>query len=254
MEESNPRVIQSAEVVFDIFEVIRANEGVTLTELAEQLDKAPSTVHQYLTTLKRREFVVQDQGVYQLSYRFLDFGTYERQRNPLFEIAKKKTSYLAAETGERAQFSVAEHGRVVVLYTEAGDQAIHAGLRAGRRILMHASAAGKAILAHSLPERVDAIVARHGLAPITENTLTTREELTAELESIRAEGVAYNDREDTPGLRAVGTPILDSDGRPLGALSISGPGHRLDNPERDSEIRSILRGSANELELRIGYE
>lgn len=255
MVSTDIRTIKSAEVVFDIFEIIQSNNGATLTELAGDLQKAPSTVHQYLATLKQREFVVENGGVYHLSHRFLDFGIYERQRNPLFNITKKKVSQLAAETGERVQFSVAEYGQVIVLYTEAGSQAVQTDIRSGQRLPMHATAAGKAILAYSSPEYVDSVVTEHGLTAVTENTITTPTELAKELESIRESSIAYNDREDTPGLRAIGTPILGSDdGPPLGALSISGPVQRLSHPDYDDGIKNMLLGSANELELRVEYK
>ena len=254
MPNGEPRTIQSAEVVFDIFDLLREWDSATLTELADALERAPSTVHQYLATLERYEFVVKEGNTYYLSHRFLDFGVYVRQRNPLFDFARQKVRHIAEETGERAQFSVTEHGRVVVLYTEAGEQAVRAGVRAGQRLPMHATAAGKAILAFSTRDFVEEVVARHGLRSITENTITDIDALTSELATIRDNGIAYNDREDTRGLRAVGTPILDTDGHPLGALSLSGPGNRLEEPQRDREIQNLLRGSANELELRIEYE
>jgi len=253
MTNDKIRTIQSADIVFDIFEFIKDRNGATLTEIAEAVDKAPSTVHQYLTTLEQREFVVRSGDEYEISHCFLDFGIYARQQNPMFDLAKEKVAQIVEETGERAQFSVAEHSRIVVLYTEAGEQAVRAGVCAGQRLPIHANAAGKAILVFSAREYVDDAIERHGLKQVTEHTITDTETLRAELESIRRDGVAYNDREDTRGLRAIGVPVLDPDNRPLGALSVSGPVQRLEEPEQDKRIRSLLRGSANELELRVEY-
>lgn len=253
MGTTDNRTIKSAERVFDMFEAIRERGGATLTELAEDLDLAPSTAHQYLSTLQEREFVVKTEGEFNLSHRFLDYGEYVRQRGDIYELAKQKVQQLAEETGERGQFSVPEHGRVVVLHTEVGEQAVKAGVRAGQRLPLHATAAGKAILAYYPTERVEEIIEQRGLDPVTENTITDRGVLFEELETIRERGVAYNDQEDTNRLRAVGAPVRNPDGESIGAVSISGPSHRLESPALEGEIEDLLRGTTNELELKIEY-
>ena len=114
MANDDLRTIQSADIVFDIFEYLREQDGATLTEIANALGKAPSTTHQYLTTLERQEFIVRNAGEYQISHRFLDFAVYARQQNPVYDLAAEKVDQIVEETGERAQFSVAEHGSTVV--------------------------------------------------------------------------------------------------------------------------------------------
>lgn len=254
MGTDSKRTIKSAEVTFDIFEVIRAHDGATLSEISEALDKAPSTIHQYLTTLELREFLVREDGTYNLSYRFLDFGIYVRQQHELSDIAKTKVMDLVKEIGERAQFVIPEYGCVIPIYADTGDQAVRAGVRVGQRLPMHATAAGKAILAHYSAEAVTSIIDQHGLPQVTEHTITDLDKLQNELATIRETGIAYNKQEDTDGLCAIGTPVLGPDDQPLGALSVSGPEHRIRQEERDREIRNLLRGAGNELELRIEYD
>jgi DNA-binding IclR family transcriptional regulator len=254
MPDNDKRVIKSIGTAFDIVEIIRKQNGIRLNELADVMEKSPSTLHQYLQTLLQSEFLVKVGQEYHLSYRFLDYGEYVRQRNPLFEIASVKVEHLADSTGERAQFVVPEHQQVVVLHTVVGDQAVKAGVRTGQRLPMHATAAGKAMLAHYSHSRVEEILESRGLTKITEHTITDEEELLETLEGVRETGVAFNDQEDTSGLRAIGCAIQDSDGIPVGALSVSGPSHRLEQEDFEQEIIDRLKGTTNEIELRFQYD
>lgn len=254
MPDKNKRTIKSIERSFEICETVRELDGATLTELANEFDRSPSTLHQYLQTLLETEFLVKVDQEYHLSYRFLDYGEYARQRNPIYEIARQKVEQLADQTGERAQFVVPEHGQVVVLHTVVGEQAVKAGVRTGQRLPMHATAAGKVMLAFYPRSRVEEILEERTLTKVTEYTITDKAELFKVLDTAAERGIAFNNQEDTSGLRAIGAPILDTSGMPLGALSVSGPSHRLEQEELEQRIIDQLKGVTNEVELRLQYD
>lgn len=254
MSNQNIRTIKSAERVFDILEFIRAADGGSVSDVARELEIAVSTAHQYLKTLELREYLVEKNGEYYLSLRFLDYGESARTRTPAHRFAKEKVAELAKQTGERAQFVVMEHGHGVVLYTSFGDHAVQTNITVGRHVKLHATAAGKAILASLPVQQTKEIIEASGLEPVTENTITDRDELLAELERIRDTGIAYNKQEDTHGLCAIGVAVNNPSDGVLGALSVSGPVHRFTGAVRDEKIPNLLLGEANELELRVEYE
>lgn len=254
MPGQNERSIKSIKRAFDIVETIKEEEGATLTDLSEAFDRSPSTLYQYLDTMVACELLVKSDGEYDLSHKFLDYSEYARQSNALYDLVQPKVEQLAEQTGERTQFVVPEHGRVVVLQTEVGEQAVRAGVRTGQRLFMHATAAGKAMLAHYPESERDEILDERGLPDLTENTITDEAALMDVLDEVRDRGIAFNDQEDTSGLRAIGAPIRNSDGRPVGALSVSGPSHRLEQEPFESEIIDLLRGTTNEIELRFQYD
>ncbi|WP_254544753.1 IclR family transcriptional regulator [Halomarina pelagica] len=247
------RTIKSVETMFDILELLRTQNGARLTDVADELGMAKSTVHQYLTTLEVREFVVREGDEYHVGLRFLDYGEFARSRNPVYDLAKESVRELAELTEERAQFVIEEHGRGVYVYMAVGDRAVKTDSRIGKRVFLHATAAGKAILAHLPDRRIREVFDAPGLEPVTEHTVVDPDELREELEEIRDRGVAYNNQEDTLRLRAVGVPVMDADGTVLGALSVSGPTHRFKGEVLEREIPDLLLGIANELELNIEY-
>lgn len=253
MASHGGRTVKSGERVFDILEFVRNADGVTVSEVAREFDVAVSTAHQYLKTIESRKFVVREGNEYHLALRFLDYGESARQRRPASKLAEENVDELARETNERAQFVVMEHGHGVVLYTATGDRAVQTDITLGRHVYLHATAAGKATLSQ-LPDRdVREIVDEQGLPAVTPSTITSEEALLNELDEIRDAGVAHNDQEDTRGLRAIGVPVTDQDGDVLGALSISGPTHRITGDVLEQDIPELLLGMANELELRVEY-
>lgn len=244
---------RTTETSLEIVDAIRDLDGATMDELSEYLGLAPSTIHRHLVTLRERNYVTQENGTYRIGFQFLTVGGYAQRMTTAFPMIKEKVDSLAAETGERAQFIVEEHGERVYLYTEVGQSAVQTGAHVGKRGALHTSAAGKAILANMSPERFDEIVATRRLEKVSENTITTREELTEECERIRERGYAFNRQETTEGVHAVGAAVTDSEGDVLGALSVSGPAHRVKGTQLTEELPERILSAVNELELYIEH-
>lgn len=227
--------------------------GAGVTELADHVEFPKSTVHNHLTTLHQAEFVTKDAGEYHLGLRFLELGELARQRRTRTDQIRQKVTEIAEQTQERAQFIVEEHGRGVYVHRFTGEKAVSTDSRLGRHVSIHASSAGKAILAHLPEERVDWIAETKGLERLTENTITDPAELKEELSLIRERGYATNDEENVVGLRAVGAPILGADDDVVGAISVSAPTHRLTGDLYESEFPDLVRGATNEIELNITF-
>lgn len=245
--------VSTTETSFEILEVLHQRDGTTLHQLSEELDPAKSTIHRHLKTLLHREFVVREGNEYKLSLRFLEYGQYARTRSPDFELIHQKVSELAEETNERSHFLVEEHGKAVYLLQEKGDKAIETDAKIGKRIPLHTTAAGKAILA-SLPEyRTDQLIEQQGLDEMTDYTVTDKEELGSELQEIRERGYSINVQENLEGLRAIGMPVKDGDNKVIGAISVSGPLHRMSGEWFEEELPQLLMSAVNELELNITY-
>lgn len=248
-----PGAVKTTGTVFDVVELLREQDGARVTEVANELGLANSTAYRHLSTLATKEYVVQEDGKYYLSMRFVRLGRYVRQRKRIFELAGPKVEALAEETDERAEFMIEEHGRSVFVHREAGDNAVQTDSGIGKYHPLHATAAGKALLAFLPESRVSEIVDERPLEAFTDDTITDEEELLDELATIRDRGVSFNKQEYINGLRAVGVPVRTQDGGVLGSLSVSGPTHRLKGQWFEQEIPDLLLGMANELELKLPF-
>jgi DNA-binding IclR family transcriptional regulator len=245
--------VQATGTTLDILHALREMEGARIAELAERLDRAPSTVYRHLATLHDRHYVRKDGDEYHLALRFLELGGHAQTTQPGFDIAKEKVDQLAAETEERAQFIVEEHGYRFYLYTQTGEHAVQTDASIGKRGYLHASSSGKAILASMSRARVEEIIDRVGLPAVTDRTVTDPDELFAELDAIRERGYAINTGETMTGLNAIGTAIEGPEDEVIGSISVSGPANRLKGDRLRSELPDLLLGTVNEIELRLKY-
>lgn len=253
MDNDIQSTAKTTETSLVIVESLRALDGATIDELAEYLGLAPSTVHRHLATLRKHEYVVEEDGVYEIGLRFLTVGGYAQRRVTEYPVIKEKVDKLADKTGERAQFIVMEHGKRIYLYTEVGESAVQTGAYVGKRGALHTSAAGKTILANLSRDRVEEIVDAHGLEAGGPNSITDREELFDELELVRERGYAFNRQETTAGVHAVGSAVSGEDGEVIGALSVSGPANRITGEWFTGSLPERILGAVNELELHIKH-
>lgn len=245
--------LKSVDRAFRIVELLREEGGLTLTEVAEELDMAKSSTHRYLKALEENGYVVRDDDNYYPGLKFLTIGQFARERKKAFRLAKPKVKQIAEKTDERAELIVEEHGRGIFVHHETGENAVTTDTGVGTTLPLHATAAGKAILAYYPDDKVQEIINRHGLSAHTNHTITDKEELFAELETIRENSIAFNRGEIISGVHAVGVPLRTDSHTIIGALSITGPSDRLKGDRMTREIPELLRGVAKELELNLAY-
>lgn len=163
-------------------------------------------------------------------------------------VAVEELEKLAERTQEMASLLIEEHGHGVFVYSVNGTIGRRTFSRVGRRMHLHATSSGKAILAHFPPERTRTIIDRHGLDAYTANTITTRSALFDERETVRSRGYAVNDEERRIGFFCTGGPVL-AEMEALGAVSSSGPKSRL----LDDWSVEELAAQATETATNIGF-
>jgi len=245
--------VKAAVTTFDIIESLREMGGAGVSELADRLDMPTSTIHDHLRTLESKEYLINDDGVYHVGARFLELGDQARDRMKVYSVARPEVDDLAQETGEHANMLIEEHGWGVFLYKTRGPDAVQLDTHPGMRVHMQTTAMGKAILAHRDRAEVEAILDRRGMPAVTNQTVTDRDELFAELEEIRERGVAFDDAERVTGIRCVAAAITDDEGQAVAAISVSAPESRmLGEKFTDSVPERVLR-SVNIIEVNLTY-
>ena len=239
---------------FDIVDALRERRSAGVSELAEQLDVPKSTAHVYLQTLEDEGYLVNRGGTYALSYRFLEVGGALRHDLSLFHAARQELDALSADTGEVVNLGIEERGRRVLLYTSEPSQGMFDNSPTGQYTRMHWTALGKALLAQLPDDRVNDVIDRLGLPPATENTITDRDALHAELETIRDQGYSVEREERREGITAVAVPLHhDDDDEPVSAVSISGPKRRIGDDSIDEDLLKALRDVVNVVELQYKH-
>ena len=221
-----------------------------ITELATHLSVAKSTVYKHLNTLDSSGLVVKHGDRYRIGLRTLEFGGYAQRYNGVYDTARPEVRKMADETGELGNLMFAEDGWGVYVHTSRGDNAVEIDTQTGRRARLHATGLGKAILATLDDERVEAIVEKRGLPAVTEHTITDRNALFEELETIRSSGIAYDREECVEGMACIARPLSTPGERPA-AISITGPISRVSTGGTEASIRTTLEQAGNVIELNL---
>ena len=246
------RRVKSDETLFSIVEYLREVDGAGVTEIADHLGLAKSTVHDHLATMRDHGFVVKREDGYHLGLQFFSYGQYVRNQFDIYGAARPVLDDLVEEIGEMVWLLTLENGRLMYLYGRAGDTDIDANTLIGSWAYAHCNSGGKAILAHLPESEVEHVIERHGLPARTANTITSPETLYEDLERVRERGYALNLGEDLDGIHAVGVPLVFGD-EVLGALAIAGPAHRVTEDRCRDEFAGKLFAARNDIELNLAY-
>ncbi len=213
--------------VLDAFTV--ETPELTLNELANRAGLPLSTTYRLaceLVTwggLERRPG-----GGYRVGPRLWEVGTVAPVATKLRDVARPFMLDLNEVTHESVALVVIDGLEALRLEEIPGPIAVSTNsVRRPARLPLHATAAGKALLAFAPDELVSRIVER-GLSRYTERTVVLPAQLMRSLAQIRSTGVAIAREEMAAGSLSVASPVLDQRGIAAAALSIAVGSRRSD--------------------------
>jgi DNA-binding IclR family transcriptional regulator len=235
-----------------LLEALAAHERPQrVTELARELGIAKSNVHRLLQTLIELGHVRQNEhGLYLASIRLWEFGSQVAGRLAIQRAAGDHLKRLAAATAEESQLAMLDGTDTVYLQAIEAVHPVRVASVLGRRVSLHCTAVGKAILAYQ-PDAVIRATTRQ-LHSFTPRTITTSERLRAELAEIRRRGYAMNLGEWHAGIHGIGAPITSPDGTVGAAVSVIGPAERM-QARKLRELAPKVVEAAEAIALSLAY-
>jgi IclR family transcriptional regulator, acetate operon repressor len=240
--------VQSLDRAISLLEIVSSADGVTLSEIARRAELPNSTVHRLLATLQKRGLVDHDpaSGFWTVGIGLFRVGSAYLRIRKLPDIGRPVIREMLRETGETVNLSMLDGAELVCVAQAESHAPVRAFFRLGRRLPIHASAAGKAILAASEPmarrERINALA----LERFTPGTHVTQSALLSDLAEVARQGWAVDDEEHTLGMRCVAAAIRDEWSEPVGAISVSAPSVRMP-AERLAAVGTLVRAAAERL-------
>ncbi len=237
--------VQSVDRAIALLELLANGEGLILSDLARRAELPPSTTHRLLMTLHRRGLVGHDgdAGSWTIGVGLFRIGSAYLRIRKLPEIARPIIRSLLIEVEETVNVSMLDGNELVCVAQAESHAPVRAFFRVGRKLPIHASGAGKAILAAGDEALQARLIGAPPYERFTANSRCTRTALAKDLTLIRARGWAIDDEEHTLGMRCVSAVVLNEWAEPAGAVSISAPAVRLP-PERLLEMGAKVRDAA----------
>lgn len=197
----------------------RSPDGLRADETAEALGRSVSTAYSLLDSLCQEGFAVhEERGAYRLAAAAGAAVTREDAAN--VESLTAVMDELYTRTNKRTYLAAARRGTLVIPATR-GRQGMRR-MSLGRQIGddAHALALGKVALSLLSPESLATYVGR-GLRRFTEHTIVHPDQLFAELEDVRTNGLATDQEEFEADFCCLAAPVMDVGGRAVGIVGIS---------------------------------
>jgi len=244
--------VQSVQRVFALLKQL-ASEEMGVTELAAASDLPKSTVARLLKTLEHEDAVelVGDTGRYRIGPSITSLAGSMAQSPDLIARVRPHLVVLAQATSEDAGFSIPDGYLTHYVAQTESDNPVQVRDWTGEQLPMHTVASGLATLAFSTPAAQDEYLERP-LKSFTDTTMTDPDDLRRRFAKIVADGYVWCDAEYVDGLIAVAAPILNSGGRPVGAIHVHGPSYRFPpDGERDG-VAALVVEKAQSITDQLG--
>ncbi len=234
---------QSLGKALQILEVMACSPaGMRLQEISRQLNVPASTVIRFLNTFMDYEYVAQnpENSEYYLTLKLTAMGERIKSRFQIRRLVRPFLEAISATMNEAASLAIEQDRQVVYIDAVEGPDCILQTLqRIGKNAPLNSTGVGKILLLAYTDEQIDELIKVRGLPTPTSHTISNKQDLIAELETIRERGYAVDDEECEYGVRCVAMPLIDYTGHIMAAISMTAPVLRMP-PERIEEIGTFL--------------
>ncbi|MFJ9410010.1 IclR family transcriptional regulator [Streptomyces sp. NPDC101393] len=191
-----------------------------LGEIADRSGVPKASTHRILATLTEEGYAVPDgEGRYGIGVQLRALAAQVLSDDTVGIDAVLRA--LQQRLGQAVHLAVLSGDHATYTHKVDPGHAYRIATEVGMHLPLHASAAGKVLLAHLPEAEAGALLDRVGLPARTPRTVTDRTALLAELADIRHSGFATEYEEADAAICSLAAPVLDTDGYPVGAVSVS---------------------------------
>lgn len=216
--------VPSLERALRVLETLAASKnGLSLSELSKTLAMPRSSTHCLLITLERQGYLLRNEktGRYLFGMKLFSLANMAMNGLSLRKVASPSLRALMEATGLTVHMAVLERNEAVIIEKIESPYQLRLGTWVGKRLGVHCTAVGKALICHWSNEEIDRLIS-HGLPRYNQNTIISSKKLKSNLQQVRELGYSVDDEEDTINSRCVGAPIFDQGDRVVASISVAG--------------------------------
>ncbi len=220
---------------------------VSVKQVADQMQLAPSTVHRLLQLLRQDGFVQAgpETRQYAIGAEFFRVSARVMAQMTPAQVAQPFLEALASRFDEAVIFGLylPEQAAMTFVARADGRQRLkyHIDLYQPASLIWGAS--GKAILSRLPAETVAAIWSAEGPSPASGKAKPSLKALNADLEAVRAAGYLVTDGEKLPEAQGIAAPVMSARGV-VGCLCLTSPKSRALAADIDEIGREVSRNAA----------
>jgi IclR family transcriptional regulator, acetate operon repressor len=220
--------VKTAGRTVDLFEIFaQAKSPLTLSEIARALNAPQSSCFNLVRTLEARGYLYSVGGGKRMypTRKLLDLTSAISDYEPVIPRVEPLLEALHEQTKETVLFGARQGDHVIYLKVLEGSQTIRYISRAGELKPLYSSAIGKALLMGMDADARSKLVRKLKLKSITQNTLTSADDLLHDILRSEQRGFAMTRGENVVDVMAVACPI-SIEGVTY-AIAVAGPINRV---------------------------
>jgi DNA-binding IclR family transcriptional regulator len=252
MIEESPSV--AVERALGMLEAIAQEpEGLSNAEISRKLQIPKSSASYILRTLVQRSYLNRDPqtGKYRVGLKILSLSRGALSGLDVREVALPIMRHLMEKTNLTCHLAILDGPEAVYIEKVEPQGFIKMDTWVGRRMRVHATSVGKALVAYIPQDRLEKILSS-GMEKRTSRTITTVPRFLKELDRVRKQGYAVDDEENNMGARCLGAPIFNQTGAIEASLGLSGTTQHV-NAQTMPRIVEALKDAARHISMQLGY-
>lgn len=195
--------------------------GLTLSEIAQELDLPVTSAFDIVRTLRHSHFLREKDKRFYIGFMAREVGEKYTKKNELYGIAKKFIVAQANACQLVAALVLFEDESLNYVYHYCPEGSIITPGATGGTTYLHASATGKVFLAFLDDKKREKILRSIKFKQCTPKTIQTMPELLEAIATVRKQGFAFDTEEYSPLLFCIAAPIF-YDGGIVAAITFSG--------------------------------
>ena len=243
--------VQSVQRAFEVLEIMARRGGeLSLSELSAATGRPSPSVHRLVRTLVTLGYVRQEASRrYTLAPGLIRLG--DSAARQFGTWANPVLNDLVEKVGESANMAILDGSHALYVAQVAGRHSMRMFTEVGRRVPLHSTGVGKALLSQLADDEVERLLKLSGMPRITDRTITRAQTLIQELAASRALGYATDQGEQEVGVSCVAVPVP---GAPtMTAISFSAPAPRM-TPDVVRKAAAALQVATRSLADRFARE
>lgn len=234
--------------------VAQEPDGLSNAEISRKLQIPKSSASYILRTLEKQAYLNRDNetGKYRVGLKILSLSRGALSGIDVREVALPIMRHLMEKTTLTCHLAILDGPDAVYIEKVEPTGFLRVDTWVGRRMKVHATSVGKALVAHIPQEKLEKIIAQAGMDKRTPKTITTMPRLLKELEKVRTQGYAVDDEENNIGARCLGAPVFNQQGIIEAAVGLSGTINQV-NSQTMPRIVEALKDAARHVSMQLGY-
>ncbi|EKN69065.1 IclR family transcriptional regulator [Neobacillus bataviensis LMG 21833] len=245
--------VKSAERVLRVFDLLAQHPvGLTIKEISEILSFPQSSTSGLVETLYKNSYLTADHfRKYKLGPKLIQLGGAAKDALDLSAQGLPFLKSLMETVQETVFMATLEQSELVYVAKITSNRSIQTTAEPGKSKPLYCTGLGKAFLTF-LPENKKGEILSHlKLEPITQKTITKKEDLLQQLDMFVEQGYSIDDEENEEGLYCLAAPVYGVDQTIQAAISVAGPKERM-LKQKEMIVEKLLETAMN-ISCSIGY-